>query len=102
MNNALWSPRGAQARERTHAAGYTVSVLHMLGQKKIVFKKVRISIYATSVKIKDRYSIGLSKFKTNQRRKMEDVGIISRCIFGCIKLHLNGWLVYVDSQLEVL
>ncbi len=23
MNNALWSPRGAQARERTHAAGYT-------------------------------------------------------------------------------
>jgi len=24
MNNALWSPRGAQARERTHAAGYTL------------------------------------------------------------------------------
>ncbi len=23
MNNALWSPRGAQARERTHSAGYT-------------------------------------------------------------------------------
>jgi hypothetical protein len=72
----------------------------MLGQKKIVFKKVRISIYATSVKIKDRYSIGLSKFKNNQRRKMDNV--ISRCIFGCITLHLKGWLVYVDSQLEVL
>jgi hypothetical protein len=25
MNNALWSPRGAQARERTHTAGYTVA-----------------------------------------------------------------------------
>jgi hypothetical protein len=24
MNNALWSPRGAQARERTRGAGYTL------------------------------------------------------------------------------
>ena len=24
MNNALWSPRGAQARERTLTAGYTL------------------------------------------------------------------------------
>ena len=28
MNNALWSPRGARAGERTHAAGYT-STLNM-------------------------------------------------------------------------
>jgi hypothetical protein len=26
MNNALWSPRGARAGERTHTAGYTTAV----------------------------------------------------------------------------
>ncbi len=33
MNNALWSPRGAQARERTHTAGYTMTVEFQLASE---------------------------------------------------------------------
>ena len=33
MNNALWSPRGARAGERTHTAGYTASDLEVVSLK---------------------------------------------------------------------
>ncbi len=47
MNNALWSPRGAQARERTLTAGYTV--LKIVVDPTVCGKIIMLNLYLMAV-----------------------------------------------------
>ncbi len=53
MNNALWSPRGAQARERTHTAGYTGTA------RSLVYGTYAEQIYAKTRKTRKTRKIRL-------------------------------------------